>query len=135
MVLILVARQINTRQAEFVRDPTRIRAASYETQPLARLGSARHPRLACRRGIASTVPYCHVLTRKIACSCCRAQLSLQQNSEICSVVMVSDKYCQKWTNILWEDRTYDGGDKYYILNYYLSDGKVEVKEINTQNSG
>lgn len=34
-------------------------------------------------------------------------------------------------NILWEDRTYDGGDKYYILNYYLSDGKVEVKEINT----
>lgn len=38
-------------------------------------------------------------------------------------------------NILWEDRTYDGGDKYYILNYYLSDGKVEVKEINTQNSG
>lgn len=38
-------------------------------------------------------------------------------------------------NILWEDRSYDGGDKYYILNYYLSDGKVEVKEINTQNSG
>ena len=34
-------------------------------------------------------------------------------------------------NILWEDRSYDGGDKYYILNYYLSDGKVEVKEINT----
>jgi len=34
-------------------------------------------------------------------------------------------------NILWEDRTYDGGDKYYILNYYLSDGKCEVKEINT----
>lgn len=38
-------------------------------------------------------------------------------------------------NILWEDRTYDGGDKYYILNYFLADGKVEVKEINTQNSG
>jgi hypothetical protein len=34
-------------------------------------------------------------------------------------------------NILWEDRSYDGGDKYYVLNYYLSDGKVEVKEINT----
>jgi hypothetical protein len=34
-------------------------------------------------------------------------------------------------NILWEDRTYDGGDKYFVLNYYLSDGKVEVKEINT----
>lgn len=38
-------------------------------------------------------------------------------------------------NILWEDKTYDGGDKYYVLNYYLSDGKCEVKEINTQNSG
>jgi len=38
-------------------------------------------------------------------------------------------------NILWEDRTYDGGDKYYILDYFLSDGKIEVKEINTQNSG
>jgi hypothetical protein len=34
-------------------------------------------------------------------------------------------------NILWEDRSYDGGDKYFVLNYYLSDGKVEVKEINT----
>jgi hypothetical protein len=31
----------------------------------------------------------------------------------------------------WEDRTYDGGDKYYILDYFLSDGKIEVKEINT----
>ena len=38
-------------------------------------------------------------------------------------------------NILWEDRSYDGGDKFYVFNYYLSDGKVEVKEINTQNSG
>ena len=37
--------------------------------------------------------------------------------------------------ILWEDFSYDGGDKYYILNYYLSDEKVEVKEINTVNSG
>ena len=34
-------------------------------------------------------------------------------------------------NILWEDRTYDGGDKYYVLNYFLSDGRIEVKEINT----
>ena len=38
-------------------------------------------------------------------------------------------------SILWEDRTYDGGDKYYTLNYFLSDGRIEVKEINTQNSG
>ena len=34
-------------------------------------------------------------------------------------------------NILWEDRTYDGGDKYYILDYFLSDGRIEIKEINT----
>lgn len=38
-------------------------------------------------------------------------------------------------NILWEDKTYDGGDKYFVFNYYLSDGTVEVKEIITQNSG
>lgn len=33
-------------------------------------------------------------------------------------------------SVLWEDRSYDGGDKYYIFNYFLSDGSVEVKEIN-----
>jgi Ca2+-binding EF-hand superfamily protein len=38
-------------------------------------------------------------------------------------------------NILWEDRSYDGGDKFFVFNYYLSDGCVEVKEIITQNSG
>ena len=38
-------------------------------------------------------------------------------------------------NILWEDKSYDGGDKYYVLNYFLSDGRIEVKEVNTQNSG
>jgi len=38
-------------------------------------------------------------------------------------------------NILWEDRSFDGGDKHFVLNYYLSDSKVEVKEINQQNSG
>jgi hypothetical protein len=38
-------------------------------------------------------------------------------------------------NILWEDKSFDGGDKYYVLGYYLSDGKCEVKEINQQNSG
>lgn len=34
-------------------------------------------------------------------------------------------------NILWQDNSFDGGDKYFVLNYYLSDGTVEVKEINT----
>ena len=38
-------------------------------------------------------------------------------------------------NILWEDKSYDGGDKYFVLGYFLSDGCVEVKEINQQNSG
>ena len=37
--------------------------------------------------------------------------------------------------ILWQDVTYDGGDKFYTLNFFLSDNSVEVKEINTQNSG
>ena len=38
-------------------------------------------------------------------------------------------------NILWEDKSFDGGDKYFVIGYYLSDGKIEVKEINQQNSG
>lgn len=38
-------------------------------------------------------------------------------------------------HILWADNSYDGGEKYFVLNYYLSDEKCEVKEINTVNSG
>jgi len=37
--------------------------------------------------------------------------------------------------ILWEDRSYDGGDKYFRFNYFLSDNTVEIKEINKPNSG
>ena len=32
--------------------------------------------------------------------------------------------------ILWEDGSYDGGDKFYTLNFFLSDSSIEVKEIN-----
>lgn len=38
-------------------------------------------------------------------------------------------------SIIWEDRTYDGGDKTYTLNFFLSDNSVEVKEINEPNNG
>mmetsp|Transcript_1 Transcript_1/g.2 ORF Transcript_1/g.2 Transcript_1/m.2 type:complete len:112 (+) Transcript_1:646-981(+) len=37
--------------------------------------------------------------------------------------------------ILWEDSSYDGGEKHYVLNYFLSDQSAEVKEINMANSG
>jgi hypothetical protein len=37
--------------------------------------------------------------------------------------------------ILWQDNSYDGGDKYYRFNYFLSDNSVEVKEIFKPNSG
>ena len=37
--------------------------------------------------------------------------------------------------ILWQDNSYDGGEKFYSLNYFLSDSTIEVKEVNTQNSG
>ena len=37
--------------------------------------------------------------------------------------------------ILWGDYSYDGGDKHFVLNYFLSDKSVEVKEINEANSG
>jgi len=38
-------------------------------------------------------------------------------------------------NILWPDNSYDGGDKFFVLNFFLSDGSVEVKEINEPNNG
>jgi hypothetical protein len=37
--------------------------------------------------------------------------------------------------ILWNDTAYDGGQKFYVMNFYLSDNNVEVKEINEQNTG
>jgi hypothetical protein len=38
-------------------------------------------------------------------------------------------------SIVWEDRSYDGGDKCFTLNFFLADQSVEVKEINESNSG
>jgi len=38
-------------------------------------------------------------------------------------------------SIMWQDYSYDGGDKYYTLNYFLADNTVEVKEINAPNNG
>lgn len=37
--------------------------------------------------------------------------------------------------IIWADNTYDGGDKYFRLNFFLSDNTIEVKECNKSNSG
>ena len=37
--------------------------------------------------------------------------------------------------IMWQDTSYDGGDKFYRLNYFLSNGTVEVKEIHKPNNG
>jgi len=37
--------------------------------------------------------------------------------------------------IIWSDTSYDGGDKFYRLNFFLSDGTIEVKEINKPNNG
>jgi hypothetical protein len=37
--------------------------------------------------------------------------------------------------IMWSDKSYDGGDKFYRLNYFLSDNTIEVKEIQTPNNG
>jgi hypothetical protein len=31
--------------------------------------------------------------------------------------------------ILWDDVSYDGGEKHYTLNFFLADGTIEVKEI------
>lgn len=37
--------------------------------------------------------------------------------------------------IVWNDTSYDGGEKTYTLNYFLSDSTIEVKEIKVNNSG
>ena len=37
--------------------------------------------------------------------------------------------------VMWQDFSYDGGDKFYTLNFFLSDNSIEVKEINEQNTG
>lgn len=37
--------------------------------------------------------------------------------------------------IMWQDNSYDGGDKYYRCNFFLSDNTVEVKEIIRPNNG
>lgn len=37
--------------------------------------------------------------------------------------------------VLWQDNSYDGGDKHFTLNYFLADKSIEVKEVNEQNSG
>jgi len=38
-------------------------------------------------------------------------------------------------SIYWEDTSYDGGDKFYTLNFFLANNTIEVKEIAEQNSG
>ena len=37
--------------------------------------------------------------------------------------------------VLWDDTSYDGGEKMYTMNYFLSDGTMEVKEKKVSNSG
>lgn len=38
-------------------------------------------------------------------------------------------------NIIWDDQTLEGGTNYYVLNFFLADDSVEVKEIRKHNSG
>lgn len=37
--------------------------------------------------------------------------------------------------VLWNDSSYDGGEKQYVLNFFLADQTMEVKEIKVPNSG
>jgi hypothetical protein len=37
--------------------------------------------------------------------------------------------------VLWDDTSYDGGEKQYTLNYFLADQTMEVKEQRVPNSG
>lgn len=37
--------------------------------------------------------------------------------------------------VIWDDTSYDGGEKRFTVNYFLSDGTMEVKEQKVSNSG
>jgi hypothetical protein len=37
--------------------------------------------------------------------------------------------------VLWDDISYDGGEKKYTMNYFLADKTMEVKEVKVSNSG
>jgi EF-hand domain-containing protein 1 len=37
--------------------------------------------------------------------------------------------------VIWNDTSYDGGEKKFTVNYFLSDGTMEVKEQKVSNSG
>lgn len=37
--------------------------------------------------------------------------------------------------IVWDDTSYDGGEKTFVLNYFLSDNTMEVKNLHVENSG
>jgi len=38
-------------------------------------------------------------------------------------------------SVFWQDNTLEGGLNYYILNFFLADDTMEVKEIRRHNSG
>lgn len=38
-------------------------------------------------------------------------------------------------DVIWEDNSYDGGVKFFKINYYLSDNTMEVQELRQVNSG
>ena len=38
-------------------------------------------------------------------------------------------------DVMWNDTSYDGGMKFYKLNFYLSDNTMEIKELRQTNTG
>jgi len=48
--------------------------------------------------------------------------------------IANDRKVLRFT-IVWNDSSYDGGEKTYTLNFFLSDNTMEVKNIKVQNSG
>jgi len=38
-------------------------------------------------------------------------------------------------DIMWYDEKYDKEEKWYKMNYYLSDGMIEIRELKISNSG
>mmetsp|Transcript_8398 Transcript_8398/g.16724 ORF Transcript_8398/g.16724 Transcript_8398/m.16724 type:complete len:611 (-) Transcript_8398:7795-9627(-) len=38
-------------------------------------------------------------------------------------------------DVMWDDRSYDGGQKFFKMNFYLSDSTIEVNELKQVNTG
>ena len=60
---------------------------------------------------------------------------LAEHKDYIEVMLKGGRPNKNLKSFLDNDTSYDGGDKFYRLNFFLSDNTVEVKEIIKPNNG